>query len=348
MSETNSMNAVREAHALLHRPGRIVGLLAVAASGVYTGAFADDKPLYSWINDCIHDETVERIGWTVNSTVGGFAGVTNDMQRSRGSIGAASMGWREFMYVDFDANGDPLCLDDIREPLAFVQSFTAAKPILIHTGRGIAALWRTASWRLADERFDAKAGLAALAAKFENSRFMIDKMSYSPERTVRVPGSWNRRGTDQYPVMLLSKGNGACIQNEWAAIQEALLEYVPKPRKANPEGPGAPLDDDFDFDAFCSHFGIEIIAQHGDRYDIACPIKGERHTGSASVTSLFYDGSRLGFRCLHPDHESVSIGELVSELSSEHGPYEGAIFPQRDAIAVDDCFNSGACDEEGI
>jgi len=114
-------------------------------------------------------------------------------------------------------------------------------------------------------------------------------------------------------------------------------------------GFGAPVAEGFDIYDFCEAYDIEILAENGDRFDVVCPLKGDRHRGSASVTSLFYDGDRLGFKCLHPDHEGVSIGKLVSELQAEHGRYEGPLFAERESgIDVDNVDASFLNDAEGI
>jgi hypothetical protein len=126
-----------------------------------------------------------------------------------------------------------------------------------------------------------------------------------------------------------------------AAIDDLRAKgFVPKVTKRS--GQGAPLDPNFDFDEFCEHFQIEILREtSAGRYDIECPLKRDRHAGGASVTSLFYDGETLGFKCLHPDHEEYTIAKLVSELSGECSEYEEPLFEEWDwddsPIPCEDC-----------
>jgi hypothetical protein len=57
--------------------------------------------------------------------------------------------------------------------------------------------------------------------------------------------------------------------------------------------------EDFDFDDFCEHYGINIVRQDGDWHSPdVCPVSGRTHTneGQASITDtgFFFDGEHLG------------------------------------------------------
>lgn len=90
---------------------------------------------------------------------------------------------------------------------------------------------------------------------------------------------------------------------------------------------------DFDFDAFCDHFGIEITGVREGVWHVVdeCPAAGHRHEHSV-LTAFYWNGESLGWSCFAqgcPGHD-MTIGRLVGLLSREHGPYPGVIWDQED------------------
>jgi hypothetical protein len=212
--------------------------------------------------------------------------------------------------------------------------------------------WR-AGWDIASEP-DLHTLCRGLAAAFNNENITVDDVT-SPERGFKVPGTFARKVDPGQPVYIydldyiLGKGFPRSIpavpQERWQAVIDALrndgwLDQEEAAAKTRGDGNrGAPMHEDFDFGDFCEFFNIEILSERGDKINVACPLKGERHSGGASVTSFWYADNRLSFHCLHPEHEDVTIGKLVSALQEEHGTYSNPLFDERESsIDVEDFF----------
>jgi hypothetical protein len=145
-------------------------------------------------------------------------------------------------------------------------------------------------------------------------------------RYVVGPGSTHPNG-NMYTVAQ----NPGCIADfpDWL---EGWIASYSEPEKAKAKGKAEPkLHDDFDFDAFCEHYGIDI---HGDGpwYRTAeCPYAGRAHEQSKD-TGLFYDGEMLGFHCFAGGCGDPSIGDLLRKLNESHERYPGVIWVEEDAM----------------
>lgn len=96
---------------------------------------------------------------------------------------------------------------------------------------------------------------------------------------------------------------------------------------------GAPVADDFDFEDFCEHYELDVVEGKNGKYIFkACPFKGDHHTSNGKpdpkATCLFYDGSKIGFKCLASScsGSNQSIGGLIRFLNQSYEPYPGPIF----------------------
>jgi hypothetical protein len=90
--------------------------------------------------------------------------------------------------------------------------------------------------------------------------------------------------------------------------------------------------DDFDFENFLAHYGIEIIAQDGPWHTTrVCPVAGYRHEHSLH-TAFRYDGSHLGWKCFAQGcaGNSLTIGGVIRHLNREREPYPHLIWPEDD------------------
>jgi hypothetical protein len=88
------------------------------------------------------------------------------------------------------------------------------------------------------------------------------------------------------------------------------------------------VSEDFDFDEFVAHYGIEIVGgKDGWHITRECPVAGYRHQNSRD-TGFFYDGASFGFHCFAQGCEgsSMSIGQVVRHLNQDHVPYVGQIW----------------------
>lgn len=94
-----------------------------------------------------------------------------------------------------------------------------------------------------------------------------------------------------------------------------------------------PVADDFDFEDFLAHYGIEVVAQDDPWYTTrVCPVAGYRHKHSIH-TAFRYDGSHLGFKCFAQACEgnSMTVGGVVRHMNQDHEPYPHLIWPEDDA-----------------
>jgi len=103
---------------------------------------------------------------------------------------------------------------------------------------------------------------------------------------------------------------------------------------ADDDEKGAPVHEDFDFDDWCAAYPeLDFFGEKaGIHVFKACPWRGDHHTNNGRpdyrATVLFYDGSRIWFKCLATGCEGhgKSIGDLVRLLGERHGKYDGPIF----------------------
>jgi hypothetical protein len=97
--------------------------------------------------------------------------------------------------------------------------------------------------------------------------------------------------------------------------------------------------DDFDFVDMMGFYGIGIVGEKDDVWQVVeeCPGVGYRHPGS-TLTAFYWDGSRLGWSCFAqecPLH-GKSIGQVIGFLNAQKGePYKGVIWEKRDDDLLD-------------
>lgn len=336
------MSTTSEAFNTIHCPGKLVEVRAIYRDGEppWIGTFDDAKELFDWVAEADKEPGIARIQWSLNAPRLGWK-ARNVLERGKSALCKVDIAQRDWVFIDFDRAPGFSAMDDydVANVLRFLAEFGIPEPLLISSGRGLNALWR-AGWSIEGEP-DFHALCHGLADKFNDEYITVDDAT-SPERGAKIPGTMARKTDDPAtwkPVYILNPDVATPVvpRSAWQQVIDALRADAHVEKLAAPSnGLGAPVAEGFDIYDFCEAYDIEILAEHGDRFDIACPLKGERHSGSASVTSLFYDGERLGFKCLHPDHESVSIGKLVSTLQQEQGTYQLPLFAERDTIYVED------------
>ncbi len=336
-------DGTQQAFSIIHRPGKAVEVRVIYRSGEppWIGTFHDAKQLFEAVADANSMPEIARIQWSLNTPRSDWK-IRNVLERGKSALCKVDISRRDWVFVDFDRAPGFSAMDecDVAHVLRYLAEFGIPEPLLISSGRGLNSLWR-AGWSIEAEP-DFHALCRALAHKFDDEYITVDDAS-SPERGTKIPGTMARKTDDPAawkPVYILNPDVATPVvpQSAWQAVIDALRAdgHVKELTRLS-NGFGAPVAEDFDIYDFCEAYDIEILAEHGDRFDIVCPLKGERHNGSVSVTSLFHDGDRLGFKCLHPDHESMSIGKLVSELQAEHGRYEAPLFAERESdIDVED------------
>jgi hypothetical protein len=362
-SEKNAlMSVTSEAFNIIHNPGKLVEVRAIYRDGIldeygrpmkpWTGTFDDPELLMQSIGDAIAEVEIARIQWSLNTPRPDWK-VDNVLLQGKPCLRATDIVRRDWVFLDFDrpAGLEPMIGWDVFPILANLGWLGVGNPLLVSSGRGINALFR-AGWNFANETVDFHVLCRALAHKFNDEDLTIDDAT-SLERGCKVAGTMARKTDDEStwrPIVTLNPDASLTNtpQSAWQVVLDDLRKdghVLPPKREFSSDGKGAPMAEGFDLCEFCEAYDIEILGDHGDRFDIDCPLKGERHSGGASVTSLFYDGDRLGFKCLHPDHDDVTIGKLVSVLQAEQGTYQLPLFAERDNIAVED-VDEGLEDEK--
>jgi hypothetical protein len=333
----------QQAFGIIHRPGKLVEVRAIYRHDEppWIGTFRDTKLLFEAVADANSMPEIARIQWSINTPRSDWR-VGNFLERGKSALCKADIAQRDWAFLDFDRAPGASAMDeyDMAHVLRYLAEFGIPEPLLISSGRGLNSLWR-AGWSIEAEP-DFHVLCRGLADKFNDEYITVDDAT-SPERGAKIPGTQARKTDDPAawkPVSILNLNvtTPAVPQSAWQAVIDALRADGHVKNLVRPSnGFGAPVAEGFDIYDFCEAYGIEILAEHGDRFDVACPLKGERHSGSVSVTSLFYDGDRLGFKCLHPDHEDVTIGKLVSTLQAEQGTYQLPLFAERESgIEVED------------
>jgi hypothetical protein len=340
------MTVFSDAFNIIHRPGKAVEVRAIYRRDKppWIGTFADAEQLFDWVADADKEPGVCRVQWSLNTPRADWKS-RNRLERGNGALGKGDIVRRDWLFLDFDrpAGLEPMSGLDVLPILANLGSLGVSNPLLVSSGRGINALFR-AGWNIADETVDFHVLCRALAHKFNDENLTIDDAT-SLERGCKVPGTTARKTDDESAwrqVVMLNPDAPLTNtpQSAWQAVLDDLRKdghVLPPKREFSGDGKGAPMAEGFDIYDFCEAYDIEILSESGDRFDVACPLKGSRHSGGLSVTSFFFDGERLGFKCQHPDHECVSIGKLMSELQAEHGRYEAPLFAERESgIEVED------------
>ena len=111
------------------------------------------------------------------------------------------------------------------------------------------------------------------------------------------------------------------------------------------------VSEDFDFDEFLAHYGIEIVGgKDGWHTTRECPVAGYRHQNSRD-TGFYYDGSTLGWKCFAQgcDGSSMSIGQVIRRLNQDHAPYLGPIWEANgDDHGLSDWAEDAIDDEEDL
>ena len=97
------------------------------------------------------------------------------------------------------------------------------------------------------------------------------------------------------------------------------------------------VHDDFNFDAWCGHYGIAILGEKDGCWQIVaeCPGTGARHEHS-TLTAFFYDGSSFGWNCFAQGCplNGKSIGDVIRWLHENgHEPYTGIIWHDKDDLS---------------
>jgi len=180
-------------------------------------------------------------------------------------------------------------------------------------------------------------------------------------RSVNLPegGEWfSFRANNKYLVGAGSlHPNGNYYQNardiEPILIPEWLCDFVEK--HSTPAKPVAcdttvEVSDDFDFDDMMDFYGIGIVGEKDDVWQVVeeCPGVGYRHSGS-TLTAFYWDGRSLGWSCFAqgcPLH-GKSIGQVIAFLNAQKGePYKGVIWEKSEVDLLDPKWNVEMLDDE--
>jgi hypothetical protein len=124
--------------------------------------------------------------------------------------------------------------------------------------------------------------------------------------------------------------------------------------KGHQGGKGAPVNEDFDFDRFCDHFGFAFIGDNDSKYFFeSCPYKGDFHTSGGKpdypACAIFYDGETIGFSDLATSCEGngKTIGDLIRfRYTQEYEKYDGKIFADEDTEELIQIFGAEAAGAE--
>jgi putative DNA primase/helicase len=183
------------------------------------------------------------------------------------------------------------------------------------------------------------------------------------KQTARSRALGNRSSMGLYDLQSNNKyvvGAGSKLSNgrEYTVVDGSPIADFPdwlfdwvernsvKERHASDEEIGAPVHEDFDFDAFCEHYELVFLNEKAGKWVFkACPFKGDHHHTADgkpdfAATVMFFDGGRIGFSCLATGCEGhgKSIGDLIRFLNKEHGTYDGPIFEEEDWDEVASAF----------
>src|SRR5271168_2721176 len=281
-SEKDSlMSATSGAFNIIHCPGKLVEVRAIYRNGEppWIGTFADAKQLFDWVTDADKEPGIARIQWSVNSPRPYWES-NNMLERGKSALRKTDIVRRDWVVLDIDrAPGLPPAGEpEIRELCHnLLVEFEIPAPLVISTGRGLNLYWR-AGWEIEGEP-DFHALCRGLAACFNVEGISIDDAS-SPERGFKIPGTMARKTDDPATWKLVYILNADVVtpvvpQSAWQAVIDALRAdgHIEEESVAHTSGDGsrgAPVAEDFDFYDFCEFFDIEILSEHGDRFDVAC------------------------------------------------------------------------------
>jgi hypothetical protein len=226
--------------------------------------------------------------------------------------------------------------------------------------------------------FDVAKGMSAAAAEMEHeiplTRTQVSGKGFGHyifrhtersralgNRSVNLPdgGEWfSFRADNKYLVGAGSlHPNGNYYQNardiEPIPMPGWLCDFVEKhSTPANPKECDNAVEDseDFDFDDMMDFYGIGIVGEKDDVWQVVeeCPGVGYRHSGS-TLTAFYWDGRSLGWSCFAqecPLH-GKSIGQVIAFLNAQKGePYKGVIWEKRDDELLDSKWDIESLDDD--
>ncbi len=226
--------------------------------------------------------------------------------------------------------------------------------------------------------FDVAKGMSAAAAEMEHeiplTRTQVSGKGFGHyifrhtersralgNRSVNLPegGEWfSFRAGNKYLV-----GAGSLHPNGSYYQTKRDIEPIPMPdwlcgfveRHSTPAKPAAcdnavVVADDFDFEDLTDFYGIGIVGEEDDVWQVVeeCPGVGYRHSGS-TLTAFYWDGSSLGWSCFAqecPLH-GKSIGQVIAFLNAQKGePYRGIIWEKRDDELLDSKWDIESLDDD--
>src|SRR5208337_3625191 len=156
-------------------------------------------------------------------------------------------------------------------------------------------------------------------------------------------GEWfSFRADNRYvvaPPSIHPNGNAYKVHDDSPVIPipDWLTDWIAAHTQAvsKPKG-SVEVHDDFDFDAWCDHYGIAILGEKDGCWQIVaeCPGTGRRHEHS-TLTAFFYDGSSFGWNCFAQGCplNGKSIGDVIRWLHDNgHEPYKGVIWSEPETV----------------
>lgn len=228
------------------------------------------------IDDANAEEEMARIQWSLNAPRHDWP-ATNLLLQGKPCLRAADIARRDWVVLDIDRkkpSGRRGLEPQILELCHTLRvEFDIPWPLVVSTGRGLNLYWR-AGWDTEGEP-DFHALCKGLDAAFGDDDISIDDAS-SPERGFKVPGTWAKKYAPPLPVFFydiehaVDKDTSPAVpQEKWRDLIDSLrgLGWLPEESRApKSDGKGAPVAEGFDIYDFCDAYGIEILAEHGDRF----------------------------------------------------------------------------------
>jgi putative DNA primase/helicase len=354
-----SLNEVRKAHAILHRPGQQVEVrVLLKEGGAMSGRFDSEEKMLDWLKDADSPD-VAAAWWSIQPLSPEPA--TNDLLRRKAS-GNESVAARHWILVDVDPvrATDPASEEEVHlasvktnEVLDWLSSKGIVPRLALMSGNGYHLNFATDDWpNDEDHNRLAKTFIGMLSAKFSDAEAKIDSATANPGRLGKIPGSISRKGEEEEDRVhrmveiefaepdapaLTAQAVKSLIEAEGCSLQTARA-----PRKS------ACLDPAFDIYHFAEWCGVTVegdFEKNGCTFYALdeCPMAGHRHRGVRGKT-CFIVGDSLGFECFSDDCAGYGIGDVLRKFNEENGHYEGPLFVEPDIsgkFPVDDIDDFG-------
>ena len=355
IAEQFDIEHLKLAHKCLHDGGGPYEIfILLKDKSTLSGVFDSGKAMLAAIETMDCDEVA---GWyqTFNGIKPEVV-VTNKLKRNPHALGNSDFYVYRFLLIDVDPiklTGDAATEEEVRYATAtknkVVEWLTAngmAPALVIFTGSGYHVFVKVDCWPVTDNiNFCTKQLLILLGQKFNDDNVIIDPVTHNAGRRTRVVGVMNRKGEDP-DLWRISRMDAANPDVKGIQIEELKEVLVANNMSVEPpvyKNVGMFLAEDHDPYDFAEWLGSEIVGEHigGDGHNYKhlspCPNFGDDHTPHGTRCCLIYrkDG-KVGFKCLSPHCEDVTLGDLMRKANEERGPYEGPLWAETDKFVIED------------